>query len=284
MSEEYEFEEPEESDAQEEVATDVETADESRDSLEQDDYEGVGDEGEDETSEPGIDQSDDSHPGGAKSAPQWVKELRQDHRALKREKKELEKRILELSGAGNQQAQSAQEKPTIEGFDYDSDAYETALEKWILNKIEIESKKEEESSQWKASLDNYSKLKKSIDPDEFSESEENVKIELSVTQQGIILQWATNSALVVYKLGKNEKLLSEFSKIKDPIKFALAISNYEKGMGNSMEKEKPKPERVIKPGQHSSSNNSRVESKLLEKARETGNFSELFAFRKKQKQ
>jgi hypothetical protein len=244
----------------------------------------AGEDGEGETPEPDASDSEDRPLDEAEGAPAWVKELRQDHRVLKREKRALEKRLAELSGESQQKEAPKQEKPTLEGFKFDEDAYQEALESWVVKKLEVESKEKTEADRWKASLDNYSKLKKSIDEDEFNDSEENVKIELSVIQQGIILKGAKNSALVVYKLGKNDKLLGEFARITDPIEFAFAISNYEKGAGNFMEKEKTKPERVIKPGQHSSSNSSKVESKLLEKARETGNFSELFAFRKKQKQ
>lgn len=227
-----------------------------------------------------------------RSAPKWVKELRQQHREAQRELRELRAKVS--APAAQQQAQQLPElgrKPTMEDDDVDWDAekFEKKLEAWHERKREIdrheEARKQSEEKQkeeWNGRLATYASAKTALKFKDFDDAEENAKTALDVTQQGIILQGADNSALIVYALGKNPKKAAELGAIKDPIKFAFAIAKLETKLKVESKKvAATAPEKVVTGGQRSTASSDSTLEKLREEAQRTGNTDKLMAYKRK---
>lgn len=229
-----------------------------------------------------------------RSAPKWVKELRQQHREAQRELREL--RAKASAPAAQQQAQQLPElgkKPTMEDDDVDWDAekFEKKLEAWHERKREIdrheESRQQSEKKQkeeWDGRLATYASAKTALKFKDFDDAEDNARAALDVTQQGIILQGADNSALIVYALGKNPKKAAELGAIKDPIKFAFAIAKLETKLKVESKKvAATAPERVVTGAQRSTASSDSTLEKLREEAQRTGNTDKLMAYKRQQK-
>src|SRR5690606_38900072 len=91
-------------------------------------------------------EEDDDH-----KAPGWIKELRKENREKAKKLKEMESELQRLKGG--QSEPEPLKKPKLEDFDYDSDAYEQATDKYYAAKAEQDKA---EAAQ-KAALDEQQK-------------------------------------------------------------------------------------------------------------------------------
>lgn len=221
-------------------------------------------------------------------APEWVKELRKNHRDLVRENREL-KAKLDGKPTENKPVELGP-KPTLEDHDYDTEKFEQELAKWYDRKREVDeaaakadAQQKEAQSAWQAKLDAYGKAKAELKVKDMEDAEAQATEVLNVTQQGIILQGAENPALVVYALGKNPKKAKELSSITDPVKFAFAVAKLETQLKVTNRKAAPPPEKTVASG--SAPKSGAVDStleKLRAEAEKTGDFSKVIAHRRKQ--
>ena len=219
-------------------------------------------------------------------APDWVKELRKSNR-------EKDKLIRELKEKANQAADTKMalgNKPKLEDYDYDAEQYEQALEAYHERKrehdaVEAEKRKAEETQQreWQAKLDAYNSDKSKLKIKDFDEAEMVVQETLNQTQQGIILHGADNPALLVAALGLNPKKAKELAAINDPVKFAFAVAKLEKELKVTNRKAPP-PEKTLSgnAGISSAVSGSNLE-RLADKARQTGDWTDYFAAKRKTK-
>lgn len=250
---------------------------------------GSGNEGEDEVvvqigEEPTPQDEEEA------KAPTWVKELRKSHRELLKEKRELQSKLEALTTPA-QKAEVLGKKPKLEDHDYDSDAYEVALEAWYEQKrkveaAEAESAKAARASQdaWQQKLEGYGKAKTELKVKDFDDAEGVVTEALSQTQQGILIQGSDNPALLVYALGKNPKKAAELAAVKDPVKFAFAIAKLETQLKVSNRKQPPAPEKTVSGNAPSSSGtvDSTLE-RLRAEAEKTGNYTKVFQYKKQKR-
>lgn len=218
-------------------------------------------------------------------APEWVKELRKANR-------EKDKQIRELQAKVNQVAETKPaalgNKPKLEDFDYDSEQYEQALEAYHERKREhdaVEAKKrqaeEQQQREWQAKLDSYNDAKSKLKIRDFDEAEMVVQETLNQTQQGIILHGADSPALLVAALGKNPKKAKELAAINDPVKFAFAVAKLEKELKVTNRKAPPPEKTVTGSGSISSAVTGSNLERLKERARQTGDWSDYFAAKRK---
>ncbi|MGB3465676.1 MAG: hypothetical protein WBA74_10410 [Cyclobacteriaceae bacterium] len=218
-------------------------------------------------------------------APKWVNELRKKARKLEKENKELkrgqptEKKPVKLES-----------RPTFESCDYDEDVFNDKLDKWKedkrnyeLQEAEKEEAKKTANKQWQDKLNNYEEKKRSLKVKDFEEVEEDVVDVLSVEQQGLIVSGSDNPALVVYALGKNKKKLEELAKIKDPIKYVVAIVKLEAQLKVKNGKGSMIPESRVKTsgGTSLNGNSKDVLERLRAEAAKTGDFTKLHAYKRK---
>lgn len=225
----------------------------------------------------------------AEKTPDWVKELRKTNREDKRRIRELEAKLIAAKPVEPESVQLAK-KPKPEDFDFDLDAYDSAVDLWYeqKRKYDVEQEKKQESAnnqqqEWQSKLDGYSKAKADLRVDDFEDAEEVAQQLFSVTQQGIVLQGADNPALVIYAIGKNNAKAKELANIKDPVKFAFAVAKLEKELKVTTTKKPPQPERTVSgTGRVSGSVDSTLE-RLREEAARTGDMSKVMAYKRQKK-
>jgi hypothetical protein len=230
---------------------------------------------------------DEKPPEEEVAAPDWVRELRHKHR-------EAQKRIKELEGKLNNTPETKTPelgaKPTLEGCEYDSEKFETALTTWHDKKRQVEAdadkkKKAEEDDKkaWQDKLDAYGTSKTELKVKDFEESEATVLDLFGTTQQGIVIQGADNPALVIYAIGKNPAKAKELAAIKDPVKFAFAIAKLESQLKVQSKKPVPAPEKVVTgTGRSSGSVDSTLE-RLRAQAEKTGDMTPVIEYKRKKK-
>lgn len=223
-------------------------------------------------------------------APDWVRDLRKEYRNEKRRAKELEQKIEQLERGRAPASQPLGSKPTLEGADYDTERYETELASWYENKRThddqqnvVQSQQKAVQKEWETKLESYHSSKAELKVKDYDFAEDVVQDNLSVMQQGMIVQGADNPALVVYALGKNPKKAKELASITDPVKFAFAVAKLETNLKVTKRKASSKPEKKISgTGRPSGSVDNTLE-RLRTEAEKTGDYSKVFQY-KKQKQ
>lgn len=221
------------------------------------------------------------------AAPEWVRELRKNHREAQKRIRELEAQVT----GGEKKPEALGKKPTLEDFDYDADKFELALTDWHEKRRNAEAeaeraaKEQEEAARtWQEKLASYGAAKTTLKVKDYDDAESAVLDMLDVTKQGIIVQGADNPALVVYAIGKNHAKLKELAEIKDPIKFAFAISKLEAQLKVQNKKAPPAPEKPITgTGKISGSVDSTLE-RLRVEAEKTGDMSKVMAYKRQKKQ
>lgn len=223
------------------------------------------------------------------AAPEWVRELRKNHRDLQKKNRELEEKLK--ANVEPVKTVDLGRKPTLEDSDYDADDFEQKLSGWYERKRQVDelaakadADQREQQKAWQARLDNYGKAKTELKVKDFEDAEDVSKEKLSVTQQGIILQGAENPALVIYALGKNPKKAAELGSITDPVKFSFAVAKLETQLKVSNRKSPPPPEGTVRgTGAVSGSVGNQLE-RLRADAEKTGDFTKVTAFRRQMRE
>ena len=162
---------------------------------------------ESETDDDGLVVSiDGESPAPEEAAPEWVRDLRKQHREQKRRNRELEQELEQMRNQG-QRAQPLGPKPTLEVYDYDTDKYEKALADWFDRKRRHDAEQEAVqrqqqaiTQQWEQKQQEYFRRKEALKARDFDDAEDVVKDILNVTQQGIIVKGADNPEIVVLSL------------------------------------------------------------------------------------
>lgn len=213
-------------------------------------------------------------------APEWVRDLRKQHRELQKKVREYEEREKAVV------APTVGPKPKLEDHDYDTEKYEVALEVWYRQKDKAEAAKreqeraiEEQQKAWQAKLDSYGKAKADLKAKDYDDAEAVVQEAMSVTQQGIVLQGADNPALVVYALGKNPKRAKELAAITDPVKFAFAVARLESQLKVTPKAKPPAPEKAVPTGTAAVSGADSTLERLREEAARTGDMTKVLRYK-----
>lgn len=240
---------------------------------------------EDEPDEVIVTIGEEKPPEEEQHAPDWVREVRKANRELQKENRELKAKLTQPE----KMAQLGK-KPTLEEHDFDAEKYEAELEKWYDAKRQVDAQeskqRDEQAAQakaWQERLDSYGTAKTSLKVPDFADAEDAAREVLSVTQQGIILQGATNPALVVYALGKNPKTAKELGDIKDPVKFAFAIAKLETQLKTTTKKSPPPPERQVQGSARISGTTDSTLDRLRAEAEKTGDMSKVLAYKRQKR-
>ena len=180
--------------------------------------------------------------------------VRQNAREEKRKRKELEKKLEELTA---QQPVELGAKPTLRDCDYDDTKFEVELIAYNERKTAVAEKAKSEETKQAVVTDI-----------------------LSVTQQSVLVQVAENPAQLVYALGKYPNKAEELAKITNPVQLAAAIARMENKMSVPSKKSKPAPERRMKSGATVVVSGEKKLEQLRAKAEESGDYSEVRAHKR----
>lgn len=225
-------------------------------------------------------------------APEWVRDLRKTNRELVRKLRERDAEFERLKGAPAQPAAVVPgEKPTLDGCDYDGDKFAAELEAWHSRKQQADAQAaqarradDEARTAWQAKLDNYGKAKAALKVRDYEDAEAAAQEVLSVVQQGVILNGASNPARLVYALGKNPTKAKELAAITDPVKFAFAAAALETQLKTTPRKSAPPPERRLSgsaTGASATMGTNRKLEALREQGHKTGDMNAYFEAKRK---
>lgn len=219
-------------------------------------------------------------------APAWVKELRKADKEKARKIRELEAQLAQKQVTTETAAPAKLPRPTLADCDYNEEAFETKLIEYNAQQqaAQLEQRKAEDARKaadaaWQASVQQYETKKGALKVPDYEEREVVAKETLSITQQGIILTGAKNSAVVMYALGKNPDKLKEFAAITDPVKFCFAIAQWEPELKVTPRKAPPPPERSVRGSTTPPITNDAALKRLEEEADRTGNRSKVIQYK-----
>ena len=271
---------------EEEIVEDSDVSEEVEPENDQDD-----DEDEDRVVTIGDSVSEDDESEETEDKPEtpgWVKKVRKVNRKLEGENKRL-KRQLEERTTETVKPVELGEKPTLKTSGYDDEKYETDLISYYERKRKVEeqvahrtSEVEAQNKTYKTRQEKYVSLKQEHNFKDFKTAEELVSDTFSQVQQGIIVQGADDSALLVYALGKNPKKLEELSKITDPVEFAFKIAKLESQL-KVTDRRAPKPEKRVSSGKSGGISGSadKTLERLRDEAAKTNDYTKIAAYKKK---
>jgi hypothetical protein len=223
----------------------------------------------------------------------WLKRVREENREKTKRLKQLEREIEALkSGA---KVDELGPEPTLEDadIDYDTEKFKARYADWMKRKAQHDQKQEqakqaEKQAQeaWHAKLSEYGKQKAQLATKaaDYEQAEAEVSATLNEAQQSVIVKASANSAMLVYGLGKNEKLLAELAKETDLVQFTWKLAQLEAKMKTGSTPTKPTvpaPEKTVSGGGRPVASN-RLDA-LLQKAEKTGDYTEYMAARNKAK-
>ncbi len=224
-------------------------------------------------------------------APVWVKELRKADKEKARKIRELEAQLAEKQKTTETAPPAKLTRPTLADCDYDEEAFEAKLIEYNAQQqaVRAEQQKAEDARKaadaaWQANLQSYEAKKAALKVPDFEECEAVATAALSVTQLGIIITGAKNSAVVRYALGKNPDKLKEFAAITDPVKFCFAIAQWEPELKVTPRKAPPPPDRSVRGGTTPPINNDAQLKRLEDEANRTGNRTKVIQYQKQLKE
>ena len=232
-------------------------------------------------------EEDDEH----QAAPPWVKDLRKANRDKDKELRELKQRLADKEAAAKPAA-GALTKPTLEDCGYDEAEFERRFSEFqtqqssvaeARRKKEVEEK--EASDAWATKVNSHQEKAKALKQKDYEEMESDVTTQFSQMQQGILIDAADDSALIVYALGKYPAKLKELAAITNPVKFAFALAKLEMQLKATPRKTPPPAENAQRGSAPITAGATSKELARLEaEADKTGDRSKVIAYRRQQKQ
>lgn len=225
-----------------------------------------------------------------KPAPTWVKELRREARESKKRIRELEAEKAQLAAPAAQAAPTVGEKPTLESCDFDGEVYAEKLVAWTEAKRKADeagaaARQEQEAAQaeWQTRMTNYNTAKAALKVPDFDDAEHVVRETMTPMQQSVILNGANKPELLVYALGRNPAKAKELAAIKDPVKFAFAVSKIETQLKVAPRKAPPPAERTIRSNAGGATGVDNTLARLQAEADKTGDRSAVAKYLRERK-
>ena len=224
-----------------------------------------------------------------------IRQVREAQREEARKRKAAEKELAELKAKASQPAQEQAPvvgaKPKLEDFDFDSDQYEAATEKWYEQKQAKAAFDAKQASAKQTAEEEHQKVLTTyraaaaalpVDRAKYNAAEADVVNAFDRLQQNILLK-AKAPERLVYAIGNNPAKLEELAKIKDPIALAYELGRVESGLTVTKQKKSaPAPDRPLHGG--GSGNVDSTLERLEAEADRTGDRSKVIAHRKQQRQ
>mgnify|MGYP001570439769 CR=1 FL=1 len=223
----------------------------------------------------------------AEDEPGLVNKLRRMNREKERELRELRQKAA--APVPEIRAQTIA-KPSLEDCNFEEEVYESKLLAWHEQQAKVKAEQQSkvnaekaQSDAWNATLESHGKAKAALKVPDYEEAEDVVASILSVTQRGIIISGADDSAKVEYALGKNPAKAKELASIKDPVKFAFAVSKLETQLKVTTRKAPPPPETRVRGSTAVAIGGDAELDRLRAAAEKSGDMSHVMAYKAKKR-
>lgn len=180
-------------------------------------------------------------------------------------------------------------KPTMEGYEYDEEAYDAAKLAWdakvaAAKAAENQAQEPAKAAQveFRGALEQFATEKAALKVKGYDEAESDVTAAFNAEQTATVILAAKNKAAVIYALGKHPERLKQLAAIKNPVTLAVAVSELERDLKVTTKRRAPEPEGVVRGSAPlATGKGDKYLAKLEAKADETGDRTELIAYRKK---
>lgn len=197
------------------------------------------------------DDDDDPDLVDAEDDSATIRKMRARLRDEKRRNRELAR---QMEQATQSEQQELGERPTLDQFDYDEEAYAEALASYLDRKKEADQKAAAEQERaerlnkaFEAKKAAYEVNKAKLNAPDFENAEAAIKDTFTPVAQGVMLSAAKEPERVVYALGKSPALREALAKLQDdPIAMAAEIGRMESRIQLKPRKPATKPERRVK--------------------------------------
>lgn len=218
-------------------------------------------------------------------APEWVRQLRKEHKELKRKNAEYERQLQ--TQAPSVPVVMREPQLSDPDIDYDTDIFKQKMLNYLksqeeVQRAELQKKQQQENAakEWAAKIESFNQGKKTLGVplDEVNYAQDIVESLLDEQQQGVILHVTNNPAKVVYELGRNTAKLKELQAIKDPLKLAAELAKVELSASAPQRKPATQPEKRVGGSGNVASVDAQLEA-LRAEAAKTGDMSKVFAYK-----
>lgn len=221
----------------------------------------------------------------AQETPEWVHNLRNENRELKRQLRESEK---------PHQPQDAGPEPTLEDCGWDEDEFKAKWREWNAKATEQqrradEVKREQQAQQeaWAKQVIAFEDKAKELRIPNFNDAVAEVSDHFGDDQAGniakAIIVKAGDPRLVAALRSSPAKMQQLVALKNDPTAFAIAIGELKGKIKTMPSRQAPPPENVQRGNSPTMDVGDKHLAALEKKAEQTGNWSEVFAYRRAQK-
>lgn len=191
----------------------------------------------------------DSPPPEEEQDSSVIREMRKALREKEKAEKAASRRAKELEAqleAIRNPKRELGPKPTLDQFDYDADAFESALLKWADDKRKADAELAKQQEAQKAEqqsyaerLERYQAEKRDLRIANIDEAEAAVRDTLNVTQQSVLVRYFDRPAVLVAAIGSNPETAKKLAAITEPIEFAFAVRDLESKVKTTPRKPPP---------------------------------------------
>lgn len=227
---------------------------------------------DEEDDDPDLAETEDDTP--------TIRKMRERLKDAKRRERDLKRQVEEAAKAA-EPPQEVGERPTLDQFDYDEDAYSEALASYLDRKKEADQKQAAErervermEKEWQEKRAAYEVNKGKLNAPDYESAENAFAAMFTPTAQGIMLDVAKEPERMIYALGKSPALAKRLAELQEyPARMAAEIGRLESRIQLKPRKPSTKPERRVK---GSASTGKPVAAKDFERALESNDMDAAF--------
>lgn len=211
-------------------------------------------------------------------------------RHLRAELREKERQLKAVQVQQQPQVVEVGQKPTLEGLNYDEEAFDREYDAWRDRKAQAEKQTAESQRAQTQQLDAWNKRVAEVgnqvtalNAKDFPHALEEVKAVFTDAQQVVLMRAPKNSANVIYALGKNPAKAAELAKISDPIDLAAELARLEGKLTVTKRNSPPPPEQIVRGSAPLSAQTDKQLARLEAEADRTGDRTKVVQYKRQLK-
>jgi len=214
--------------------------------------------------------------------PDVVPEVDKRLEDLVRQNQELANQVQQYRNLAPTPVQVPQNKePTLDECNYDPQVFTNKMREYIEQELQTKERTKQGEAHVRTVSEKYQNGRKVLNKSDYLVAETLVSAELSLTQQGILLEGCDDPASLVYALGSNRDALKKLSSISNSTAFSFAVAKMEDSLKKDIKgssKVAPTPDT---PNKGSAVGNSDSELERLRSiAAKTNDYTNVIAYKR----